>query len=398
MGLMRTHSLATATCCVLACLLLVHASPQDDVSSTAKLRNDAVSSVPAVADRSSDLKSAWWQAPLQIKWLQEVVIVTLLSIYLSNIWYGRARNSEIAVAFADTFCTEGSLLERNFSQVGARINGAMDLILRESMNKFNIYATGRRYCKSFQATLDLQHRQDLIYMACYLVSPRQDHIDIDIPMNEANMQPLVLVIAAPRLAKELSKSLPDVQSFARPIQVEAKRLPQFPSDKLTVWAESSSTFYDLMTDKVTDLLFGRAAFEEASKYFRYLHFSSENPEGFSKHSLKLSFNLPPKEQMQDLTKVLTAVLHFIDVSKHLLHIYSIYNTLETHVLRQYCGHGSAFSSCDQTKPACQEALLALHSTLVILWSNAFAQQPLACPYRKHRSCCNFSSLSSLMCA
>jgi len=222
------------------------------------------------------------------------------------------------VAFAETFCTEGSLLDRNFSQVGPRVNGAMDLILRESMNKFNIYATGRRFCKSFQATLDLQHRQDLLYMACYLVSPRQDRIDIDIPMNENNMQPLVLVIATPRLAKELSKTLPDVQSFAHPISVETKRLPQFPSDKLSVWAESSSMFYELMTDKVMDLLFGRAAFDEASKYFRYLHFSSENPEGFSKHSLKLSFDLPQKEQMQDFTKVLTAVLHLIDVSHCLL--------------------------------------------------------------------------------
>ena len=69
-----------------------------------------------------------------------------------------------------------------------------------------------------------------------------------------------------------------------------------------------------MTEKVMDLLFGRAAFEETSKYFRYLHFSSENPEGFSKHSLKLSFNLPPEDQMQLLTHVLTATLHFIDVS------------------------------------------------------------------------------------
>ncbi|KAL0023249.1 hypothetical protein WJX79_010583 [Trebouxia sp. C0005] len=240
-------------------------------------------------------------------------MVVLLTLTQANIWNGRTRNSEVAVAFAETFCTEGSLLDRNFSQVGPRVNGTMDLILRESMNKFNIYATGRRFCKSFQATLDLQHRQDLLYMACYLVSPRQDRIDIDIPMNENNMQLLVLVIATPRLAKELSKTLPDVQSFAHPISVESKRLPQFPSDRLSVWAESSSVFYELMTDKVMDLLFGRAAFHEASKYFRYLHFSSENPEGFSKHSLKLSFNLPQKEQMQDFAKVLTAVLHLIDV-------------------------------------------------------------------------------------
>lgn len=301
------HSLACAAFVVLTCSILVHADPQHDVSNVVKSDGRAVKSDTGFA-------SPWWQAPLHVKWLPEVVIASFLVCYLANIWFGRTRNSEVAVAFAETFCTEGSLLDRNFSQVGPRVNGAMDLILRESMSKFNIYATGRRFCKSFQATLDLQHRQDLLYMACYMVSPRQDRIDIDIPMNENNMQPLVLVIATPRLAKDLSKSLPDVQSFAHPISVESKRLPQFPSDKLSVWAESSSVFYELMTDKVMDLLFGRAAFGEASKYFRYLHFSSENPEGFSKHSLKLSFDLPQKEQMQDFTNVLTAVLHLIDVS------------------------------------------------------------------------------------
>jgi hypothetical protein len=308
------HSLACAAFVVVTCFILVHADPQHDVSNVVKSDGRAVKSDTGFA-------SPWWQAPLHVKWLPEVVIATFLVCYLANIWFGRTRNSEVAVAFAETFCTEGSLLDRNFSQVGPRVNGAMDLILRESMSKFNIYATGRRFCKSFQATLDLQHRQDLLYMACYLVSPRQDRIDIDIPMNENNMQPLVLVIATPRLAKELSKSLPDVQSFAHPISVEAKRSPQFPSDKLSVWAESSSVFYELMTDKVMDLLFGRAAFHEASKYFRYLHFSSENSEGFSKHSLKLSFDLPQKEQMQDFTKVLTAVLHLIDVS-HCLVLYT----------------------------------------------------------------------------
>lgn len=296
------HSLAGTALVVLTRSTLVHAGPEHDVSSGGRAFKSDTGSA-----------SVWWQAPLHVKWLPEVAIATFLVLYLANIWYGRTRNSEVAVAFAETFCTEGSLLDRNFSQVGPRVNGAMDLILRESMNKFNIYATGRRFCKSFQATLDLQHRQDLLYMACYFISPRQDRIDIDIAMNENNMQPLVLVIATSRLAKELSKTLPDVQSFAHPISVESKRLPQFPSDKLSIWAESSSVFYELMTDKVMDLLFGRAAFGEASKYFRYLHFSSENPEVFSKHSLKLSFDLPQKEQMQDFTKVLTAVLHFVDV-------------------------------------------------------------------------------------
>lgn len=291
---------------VLTCLSAVWAATERDVDSGGHAVRSASNSV--------DFPEVWWKSSQFTKWLPELGMGLLLLCYIANIWIGRAKNTDVAMAFARTFCPEGSLLDRNFSQVGPRIDGTKDIILRESMSKFNIYATGRRFCKNFQATLDLKHRQDLLYMASYTVSPQADHINIDIAMNEANMQPLVLVIATPRLAKELSKSLADVQSFARPIEVSQHLLPGFPSKSLRVWTESKSTFYDLMTEKIMDLLFGRAAFEEASKYFRYLHFSSENPEGFSKHSLKLSFNLPPQDQMQDLTKALTATLHFIDVS------------------------------------------------------------------------------------
>ena len=289
-----------------AYLQLACAEPQSDVAGSLD---------HAIKSEILDEPEVGWTSRQYVKWLPEVAMAVFIICYVINIWVGRARNTDVAMAFAKTYCQpEGSLLDRNFSQVGPQINGAPDMIMRESMNKFNIYATGRRFCKNFQATLDLKHRQDLLYLASYVISPRPDRIDIDIAMNEANMQPLVLMISTPRLAKELSKSLPDVKSFARPIDVSQQLLPGFPSKSLHVWTESKSTFYALMTDKVMDLLFGRAAFVETSKYFRYLHFSSENPEGFSKHSLKLSFNLPPEDQMQDLTQVLTATLHFIDVS------------------------------------------------------------------------------------
>ena len=294
--------LVPATFLQLACAEL-----QSDVSNMADSSGHSGKSVPNTVD-------VQWNSRQYVKWLPEIAMAVLIIFYVINIWVGRARNTDVAMAFARTYCPVGSLLDRNFSQVGPQIDGTPDMIMRESMNKFNIYATGRRFCKNFQATLDLKHRQDLLYLASYVISPRQDRIDIDIAMNEANMQPMVLVIGTPRHAKELSKSLPDVKSFARPIEVSQQLLPGFPSKSLHVWTESISTFYDLMTEKVMDLLFGRAAFEETSKYFRYLHFSSENPEGFSKHSLKLSFNLPPEDQMQLLTHVLTATLHFIDVS------------------------------------------------------------------------------------
>ena len=292
-------------CIALACVSCAHAEP-GDIGNVAQSAEFGLSSITKAADQ----QTPWWT----VKWLPESLGAILIMLYVANIWHGRARNGDIALAFADVFCYDGSLLERNFSQVGARIQGSPDMVLREAMHRFQIFATGRRFCQSFQASLNMQHRQDLFYQLCYLIAPSEDQIDIDITMNEANMEPMVLLIAAPRRAISLAKSLPDVQALARPIDVDKRRLPSFPSDKLTVWAESASVFYDLMTDKVIDLLFGRAAFEDASKYFRHLHFSTEGPEGYSKQGLRFSFKLPPTDQMQDLTKVLTAVMHFIDVS------------------------------------------------------------------------------------
>ena len=274
----------------------------------------SVLAVNSAISSGSGRQVAWYEVPFLITFLPEVLIGVFMLCYCGNIYLGKKANDEIALAFGHAFCEEEGLLDRNFSQVGPRIGDTDDVILRESMNKYSIYATGRRFCKGFSATLDLRHRQDLMFLASYLINPSDDHLDIEIPMNDSNMQPMVLLIAPHHLAKKMAKNLPDVQNFALPTVVGKDRLPTFPTNKLTVFSETQALFYDIMTEQAMELLFSRAAFKHASKYFRYLHFSTENPEGSTRQSLKFSFLLPPKEQLQDLLKCLTAVLYFIDVS------------------------------------------------------------------------------------
>lgn len=272
-----------------------------------------VGTVLASSPSSSDSghQGPWYE----VKYVPEFLLGVFLLCYCGNIYLGRKVNDEIAQAFERTFCQEDGLLERNFSQVGPRIGDAEDVLLRESMNKYSIYATGRRFCQGFLATLDLKHRQDLFFLASYFVNPADDLLNIEIPMNESNMQQMALLIARPQLAKQLAKSLPDIQSFTQQMNVAKDRLPSFATDKLTVYSESQALFYDLMTEGVMELLFSRTAFADASQYFRYLHFSTDNPEGSTRQSLKFSFLLPPKDQLQELQKCLTAVLYFIDVSQ-----------------------------------------------------------------------------------
>lgn len=44
----------------------------------------------------------------------------------------------------------------------------------------------------------------------------------------------------------------DVKTFCRKVEVAKDRIPGWPSERLTVLAEHSSTFYDLMSDSVVE--------------------------------------------------------------------------------------------------------------------------------------------------
>ncbi len=55
-----------------------------------------------------------------------------------------------------------------------------------------------------------------------------------------------------RLAKALLKAQPDIETFARRVDVTRDRIATWPSDSLAVFAEHPSIFYDLMTDQLLD--------------------------------------------------------------------------------------------------------------------------------------------------
>ena len=74
-----------------------------------------------------------------------------------------------------------------------------------------------------------------------------DHLNIEVYLSDAQMEPLVLGITAnrPGLLKTM-KSLPDIKAFTRKQEVSRDRLPQWPSDQLSIQAEQAQIFYDLM--------------------------------------------------------------------------------------------------------------------------------------------------------
>ena len=60
----------------------------------------------------------------------------------------------------------------------------------------------------------------------------------------------VLAVVNRRLAKSLLKRQPDIEKFARRVEVGKDRIATWPGDVLAVFAEHPSIFYDLMTDQL----------------------------------------------------------------------------------------------------------------------------------------------------
>ena len=65
------------------------------------------------------------------------------------------------------------------------------MLVRESRSSFLFYASGRRFCQNLTARMQLQQRQDLMSLAYYKFTPRDDYVDVEVHMNEASMPPLV---------------------------------------------------------------------------------------------------------------------------------------------------------------------------------------------------------------
>ena len=67
---------------------------------------------------------------------------------------GRNQNEAIVLDWAKTCCSEGGILERNFSVLGPEENSGPEIILKDSMRDYKLHASGRRNCLGLLAELD----------------------------------------------------------------------------------------------------------------------------------------------------------------------------------------------------------------------------------------------------
>ncbi|GAX84301.1 hypothetical protein CEUSTIGMA_g11723.t1 [Chlamydomonas eustigma] len=290
-----------------------HSSQHLDQTAEKENKQDS-GDAPILKNETTGLSSAAFnrgQTDATFKYMVEISSAAFCLIYIITAFYGSSFNKRIAEAWTKSYAFKGGLFEKNFSSLGSVENVPL---MRESGNLFKFYATGRRYCHGLLAELKLLPRQDFISMVWNLLSPTEDLVQIEVYMTDEAMPPIVLAIATPKYARVLQRDSRDVQRYTKKISISKDIFPSWHNDKLWVLGEHSSVVQDLFSDtKIQLLLSFSGPYAAGMKYFRSLHFTSENPEGSHKRVLRFQFKLPPPAEMDAISKLLDCVPLFIDV-------------------------------------------------------------------------------------
>ncbi|XP_042473317.1 uncharacterized protein At5g49945-like [Zingiber officinale] len=250
--------------------------------------------------------------PLSIRsYITEIICVSFLICFLINYFTGKRENEIIALAWATKFATKDSIFEKNFSLLGTGDGKDTPLLLKEGQDVFKFYASGRRYCQSLLATMEMRSRHDLISRTLDLVLSKKDVITFEVVMNEEAMDHVVLAVARRKLAKNMHKEERDLQRFANP-GMNPTSGRKWLADELMVVTESKEVAGDLITDAVLDQVLGEKAFEKFGKWFISLHFSDQRP-GTHKRILTFKFALPDANSMSDMTRLVALVPYYIDL-------------------------------------------------------------------------------------
>lgn len=276
-------------------------------------------------------------SPSQQTWSLEICIVIGISLYILCIVYGRYANLSLAHRWVDHTLP---VLQHQFASVDPDLSPKQAkklLLMKNGLDIFHIYSTGRRNCSGMLLTLHLIKRQDLItgHLMSLFSSPTDpDIIEAEVLVNPATMPSTCLVIALSSLANTMVSSRKDIQFFTKTIaSPDTKRLGGggWPGRKLTVMAEHAGVFYDLMAATgAMDTVFGSSCWDIVGRYFRSLHITSDLNLGTTtsssssddesttssqhhKQVVRLTMSLPPASVAQDVIDgLLTFMLLLVD--------------------------------------------------------------------------------------
>ncbi|KAJ4866549.1 Uncharacterized protein Rs2_51927 [Raphanus sativus] len=227
-----------------------------------------------------------------------------------NYFLGKRENETLALAWAAKFASKDTIFHKNFSLLGVGDGVESPLLLKEALNVFKFYASGRRYCHGLLATMELKSRHDLISRVFNLVVPCRDEITFEVYMNEEAMDHVVFAMAKKKAAKTMQKEVKDLQRFAGIVAPPTGR--KWVSEELTVISESKEVAGDMITDTVLDQVFGDKAMEKYGKNFMSMHISDQHP-GKHRKMMLFKFSLPDAKHMDDIVRLVALIPYYIDL-------------------------------------------------------------------------------------
>eukprot|EP00053_Salpingoeca_punica_P005351 m.53851 g.53851 ORF g.53851 m.53851 type:complete len:445 (-) comp13202_c0_seq1:233-1567(-) len=177
-------------------------------------------------------------------WYWEMLALAGLFSYLMNYISGRNKNNRIATAWMRAILPT---LEENFSHIGTR-EGQM--LVQESASEYLVHNTGRRFCYSLAAMLNLVGRHDLINVMSNLNNRAKDTMQLFVHMDETSMDSFVLAVVPKTQEKRIKKEFEELSFFTQPANGESYGL----TNHFVVMTDSREAAEAVLTPEVKQVL------------------------------------------------------------------------------------------------------------------------------------------------
>ncbi|KAA3675982.1 uncharacterized protein DEA37_0008515, partial [Paragonimus westermani] len=142
----------------------------------------------------------------------EMLIVSVLLVYLLNYFVGRTKNMQLAAAW---FEAHKPLLDAQFAMVGddGQAEPASGTLLKESEHLYSLWCSGRVHCEAMLVELRLIKRQCLLFMLANWLQPTHDTVVAKIIMEDTEMDGWVMAVGPKRRLQALAKDHQDLAFF-----------------------------------------------------------------------------------------------------------------------------------------------------------------------------------------
>ena len=237
----------------------------------------------------------------------EVLGLIVLGIYGLYFFQGRRKNALIVNNWLKQY---RPLLEENFSSVG--ISGTYGLFMRESFDQFRLFCSGRKNCRGMLFDFKLKKRQDLFSLLLDFITPVDDIMTVDIPLDPESVQPFVFALCRKRDYKSVHSENGDLKDLGH--QIALQYTPEL---------SKASGHWVVISDntEVPSLLLSRpvvSVVKVSNSLLRLIHVSDHMPPPTDNRShladcaIRIKAKLPAYDRMEVLEDVMKMVFQITD--------------------------------------------------------------------------------------